>query len=328
MCIYLVEVTLYISGCVKLCMYTIIPLHVKGIRRRICMFCYEFAYSWYSYVNTVGIIILYLFPSVSSSSSYSDLMPQFLRAVRALCRLYPHYRQALQRSEIARASNITPHSVPTSPAIVSNSAPNVHRAGSFGSLLENTSHHSHHPRTQYIPAATNTVQSTTRRGHRRTHSQTLPVSSGGDVPPISPHSFQNGATPNRGGIPVLGDPFVKLEPVWSSLESWFDLILTEVERTVDGESGAGGRGGGRDLLRRRMEGVEGSGDSEGSESANTAPSAEPRPGGESEREDPAGEREGERKNRRGLTLGIPQSTEVAAAIVKSTPVERRVAYLG
>ena len=77
-----------------------------------------------------------------------------------------------------------------------------------------------------------------------------------------------------------------------------------------------------------MEGVEGSGDREGGGSANTAPSAEPRPGGESEREDPAGQREGERKNRRGLTLGIPQSTEVAAAIVKSTPVERRVAYLG
>ena len=149
------------------------------------------------------------------------------------------------------------------------------------------------------------------------------MSSGGDVPPISPHSFQNGATPNRGGIPVLGDPFVKLEPVWSSLESWFNLILTEVERTVDSESragGEGGRGGGRDLLRRRMEGVE---------SANTAPSAEPRATGcESEREglvDPAGQREGERKNR---TLGIPQSNEVAAAIVKSTPVERRVAYLG
>ena len=273
----------------------------------------------------VTYIIVYSFPSVSSSSSYSDLMPQFLRAVRALCRLYPHYRQALQRSEIVGASNTTPHSVPTSPAIVSNSAPNVHRAGSFGSLLENTSHHSHHPRTQYIPAATNTVQSTTRRGHRRTHSQTLPVSSGGDVPPISPHSFQNGATPNRGGIPVLGDPFVKLEPVWSSLESWFNLILTEVERI----GGEGGRGGGRDLLRRRMEGVEGSGDREGGESANTAPSAEPRAtGNESEREDPAGQREGERKNRRGLTLGIPQSTEVAAAIVKSTPVERRVAYLG
>ena len=34
-----------------------------------------------------------------------------------------------------------------------------------------------------------------------------------------------------------------------------------------------------------------------------------------------------KRNRGGLTLSMPQSNVLAAAIVKSTPVERRVAYL-
>ena len=152
----------------------------------------------------------------------------------------------------------------------------------------------------------------------------------------------------------MRDPFAKLEAVWSSLESWFDLILTEVEKTARDTVG-GSLERGRELLRKRMvlvEGAHNKGASDSVDSATTACSPETSRAGETEREGETGpvtgpstvkgedskpavvdsaEEEGEsteRKRRDGLGLNLAGSNEVAAAIVKSTPIERRVAYLG
>lgn len=180
-------------------------------------------------------------------------MPQFLRAIRALCNLYPFFKQALQRGEIIGVDSVA-HSVPVSPATTDLIDPfqpssNVRRAGSFGSLVDgNTRHH----RSQ---TAANPVR-LTRRGygaHRRTHSQTLPPTEGN----------HNGGSPNSShqpdsasmGSPMMEDPFQKLEIVWASLESWFDLILAEVEKT---SSLPGSEVAGRTLLMRRMQSVDGS----------------------------------------------------------------------
>ena len=299
----------------------------------------------------------------SSSSSYSDLMPRFLRAIRALCCLYPHYQQALQQSEIAGASASVPHSVPTSPATLSSSDPlqqAVQRASSFGTLLDNNAASQNtHPRTQTVPAPNNLVHHSTR-DHRRTHSQTIPseeawhaaTSLSGETPPIF---LQSASIIIEGGrLCVLRDPFAKLETVWASLESWFDLILTEVEKTARDLVG-GSLERGRDLLRKRMVRVGGAhnkGASDSADSATAACSPETSRAGETEREGETGpvtgpstvkgegnrpavvdsaEEEGEsteRKRRDGLGLNLAGSNEVAAAIVKSTPIERRVAYLG
>ena len=219
----------------------------------------------------------------SSSSSYIDLMPQFLRAVRALCNIYPFYKRALQRGEITGVSSFA-HSVPASPAITSSSnfrdpfqsSPNVRRAGSFGSLLDDSS--CSIPSSHVTAAATNPTPSTRRgfRGHRRTHSQTLPTEGAGrDVvigghtsaseppQPSSSSSSHNarflsvsgsiaGGGGRGGGAPALEDPFLKLEVVWSSLESWFDLILAEVEKTAGDLSGSE-----KELLLRRILSVDG-----------------------------------------------------------------------
>lgn len=132
--------------------------------------------------------------------------------------------------------------------------------------------------------------------------------------------------------------------VWSSLESWFDLILAEVEKT---QAGAGGRGlaeKGTTLLKKRMQSIEGSNTvtmatdttqlSDKSTPMSTV-SVEERGGASNvafQASDPvpAEERVQRRERRRprvDLTLDISQSNHLAAAIVNSTPVERRVAYL-
>ena len=278
--------------------------------------------------------------TLSSSSNYSDLMPQFLRAVRVLCHLYPLYRKGLQRSEITGVTP-APHSVPTSPAITSSSdfldhsALSIQRAGSFGSLLESGSRVGH-TRTQTVTGAANLVQLPKRRDHRRTHSQTLPAEDTAGWA-CQAECGRGG----RGGPPSLEDPFSKLEAVWSSLESWFDLILTEVEKTAGEPSGS--VEGGRDLLKRRMESVDRVSSTKTDEAADPVHSPETSRASESERDEgaavvidlpatgPASSREGGQRGRKkkvGPTLSFPQSNEVAAAIVKSTPVERRVAYLG
>ena len=323
---------------------------------------------------------VFLFLLCSSNSSYSDLMPQFLRAVRALCTLYQYHRQAVQRGEITGAAPII-HSVPVSPAITSpgpqgsddlldpfQASPNVRRARSIGSLVDGGSSVRHRSQTTANPVRL------TRRGfsgHRRTHSQTLPSeaaqngssshsnSSATNIPENSrtsggsDHSQSVSSTvPVVDGAPA--DPFQKLEVVWNSLESWFDLILAEVEKTTDRGSGAGSAEGGRVLLKRRMQSMEGSSvDGENTDqmddsikSTPTVTTTPPHP--DTSRKAEVGGRGGEegmdmafqardptlaegrvqrRRNKAGLKLETPQSNRLAAAIVKSTPMERRVAYL-
>lgn len=289
--------------------------------------------------------------AVSSSSSYSDLMPQFLRAVRALCSLYPYHKQALQRGEITGADPVT-RSVPASPAITSHSdflnpfqsGPNVHRAGSFGSLIDGSSCQ-HRNQT-----AANPVRLTRRGfgapGHRRTHSQTL----------LTEENRDNGNSPNRSTADssshhhnshcqsvsssagevrssMLDDPFEKLEMVWASLESWCDLILAEVERTA---GLPGSAEGGRVFLKRRMQSVDTSSSDNSTAIATTSPnsigSGGPLTIGEGmefQAQDPvrSEEKVQRKRSRGGLTLSMNHSNQLAAAIVNSTPVERRVAYL-
>ena len=281
---------------------------------------------------------------LSLSSSYSDLMPQFLRAVRALCNLYYLYQQALQRSEITLV-NPGARSVPTSPAVASSSdlpGVNVQRAGSFGSLLDGSSHGTH----PTVLAGTTAVQPPTRRYHRRTRSQTLPPDETARALHPGDH---NGGSPNgsattggRGGGRgvrrlVVEDPFTGLEAVWSSLESWFYLILAEVEKTTRDPAGCVERG--RELLKRRMESIDATSGAKTDD--NTAKTDAERLVGLSSEEiatvvvnhetTPPTVKKGEggaSKSRTGLKLSVPQSNQVAAAIVKTTPVERRMAYLG
>ena len=321
---------------------------------------------------------VFLFLLCSSNSSYSDLMPQFLRAVRALCTLYQYHRQAVQRGEITGAAPII-HSVPVSPAITSpgpqgsddlldpfQASPNVRRARSIGSLVDGGSSARHRSQTTATPVRL------TRRGfsgHRRTHSQTLPseaaqngssspsTSSATNIPEHSRTSSGSDRSQSVSStVPVVdgapADPFEKLEVVWNSLESWFDLILAEVEKTTDRGSGGGSAEGGRVLLKRRMQSMEGSSvDGENTDqmddsikSTPTVTTTPPHP--DTSRKAEVGGRGGEegmafqardptlaegrvqrRRNKAGLRLDTPQSNRLAAAIVKSTPMERRVAYL-
>ena len=290
-----------------------------------------------SEVSLYSSMGLFLFSLVSSNSSYSDLMPQFLRAVRALCNLYPIFKRALQRGEIVGSDSV-PRSVPASPATTDSvdpfqSGPNVRRARSFGSLIDSNSRH-HRSQT-----ATNPVR-LTRRGHgssglahRRTHSQTLSPSErnhDGENSFVSSSSCKNDS---MSADVMLEEPFQKLEVVWVSLESWFDLILAEVEKTA---GLPGSEVAGKALLMRRMQSVDGNNAT--SEAPSQAVDSVPeglvsngtaREGVmEFQEQDVVPFEKAQRKRHRGgLTLSMPQSNLLAAAIVKSTPVERRVAYL-
>lgn len=280
---------------------------------------------------------LFLFSLVSSNSSYSDLMPQFLRAVRALCNLYPIFKQALQRGEIIGSDSV-PRSVPASPATTDSVDPfqsgsNVRRARSFGSLIDSNSRHH---RSQM---AANPVR-LTRRGygssgltHRRTHSQTLPPSErnhDGENSFVSSSSRKNDSVSADVELLMLEEPFQKLEIVWASLESWFDLILAEVEKTT---GLPGSKVAGKALLMRRMQSVDGTSEAP-SQAADSVPeglmsNGTARKGAmEFQEQDVVLSEKPQRKRSRvGLTLSMPQSNLLAAAIVNSTPVERRVAYL-
>ena len=142
------------------------------------------------------------------------------------------------------------------------------------------------------------------------------------------------------GSPLV-DPLDKLEVVWSSLESWFNLIVAEVEKT---EGGAGGRGlkeRGTDLLKKRMlsiddsvaratahvegpnNGASGTQSSEKSEGARNVTFQ----GSNAAQSEGRVMKRKKKAAREGLTVNIAQSNRLAAAIVKSTPFERRVAYL-
>lgn len=139
----------------------------------------------------------------SVSSSYQDLMPEFLRCIKILCSLYPYYKQALSMNSSQDSSSHQRRTVSVggSPSDPGRPSP---RARSFLNSWA---------------------------GHRRTGSSDEIVeggSSGGGHVPV----FSYGS----GTIELSEDPFDKLETVWSSLESWFDLLLKEVQKLSTSKS--------------------------------------------------------------------------------------------
>ena len=163
----------------------------------------------------------FLLPS-SVSSNYLDLMPQFLRSVRLLCALHKYYLDAV-RAESSSSPVIS--SVPVSP--LSTSVPNnslqqpvstVRRAGSFGSLLDS-------PRNR---GGSGRLKLRTFRGHKRSNSQGVPPRFGS-----SRDSDTSPSSPSRSHSDSISSPFEELEVVWVSLESWFDLLIIEVQKLED-----------------------------------------------------------------------------------------------
>ena len=179
-----------------------------------------------------GDIIIFqgyvLFPFYSVSSNYDHLMPQFLRAVRMLCALYPLYTEALQEKKI-----VTTYSGSGSPPEYLDPF-HIHssrRSESFGSLLEGSLLAAASPNVagQHHPPR--------RSGHRRTHSQ--PGNGSEDSNTTDWGFVFRRSTASKAPLqqPTQCDnPFKKLEMVWDSLRSWFSLIRVEVEKVI-GDSG-------------------------------------------------------------------------------------------
>ena len=117
-------------------------------------------------------------------------MPQFLRCIKILCSLYPFYKQV-------------------SSTCVSPMSPN-RRSDSLGSHLDTAARPN--PRSR-------SFLNSWAGGHRRT------ASSDNN---LEESRWSSSAV--AGTVEVTEDPFDKLEMVWTSLESWFDLILKEIEK--------------------------------------------------------------------------------------------------
>ena len=110
-----------------------------------CMYMYVATCTcFYAFIHTTHMLTsnVDICPTPHSvSSSYQDLMPQFLRAIRMLCTLHKHFVAAYK---MMPSDSIINPSVPSSPGVYSyNSdgptAATVRRAGSFGSLLDSPS---------------------------------------------------------------------------------------------------------------------------------------------------------------------------------------------
>ena len=149
-------------------------------------------------------------------------MPQFLRSVRILCALHKYYLDAVR---VESSSSPVINSVPVSP--LSTSVPNsslqhpvstVRRAGSFGSLLDS-------PRNR---GGSGRLKLLSSRGHRRSRSQGVPPRSG--VNSTSCDSDTSPSSPSRCHSDSISSPFEELEVVWGSLESWFNLLIIEVQK--------------------------------------------------------------------------------------------------
>ena len=153
----------------------------------------------------------------SVSSDYQDLMPQFLRAVRILCTLHKYYLDAVGAEP---SSSPIINSVPSSPFSTNSNlqelTSDVRRVGSYGLLLDN-------PRSR---GGSGRSKLRSFRGHRRSRSQTNPpqsgTNSGSNMSPSSP--------PSQSHSDTISNPFEELEMVWESLESWFDLLMVEVQK--------------------------------------------------------------------------------------------------
>lgn len=169
----------------------------------------------------------------SVSSSYKELMPQFLRAIRMLCALYKHYVEATKKfpqQVLASAS------MPTSPALLTDSlhpgSANVRRAESFGSILDSPD--VRHTRRQ---------KSGHRFGHTRSHSGGTAGSNSNDSSrDLRSNTIAAMSSSSPGTRSSLQDPFEPLETVWLSFQSWFDLLKVELDRVEKVEESRNGVG--------------------------------------------------------------------------------------
>ena len=233
-------------------------------------------------------------------------MPQFLRAVHILCALYKYYLDA-----VGVESSPIINSVPSSP--LSTSVPNsnlqehnsdVRRVGSYGSLLDS-------PRGR---GGSGRSRRRSLRGHRRSHSQTNPPRSGTNSGSHGSNTSPS-TPPSQSHSDAISNPFEELEMVWGSLESWFDLLMVEVQKLEEKSENMDTEPGKQTLEPKSDLGTEPAPKPENSPHSptNTIPDISP----------PSSPR------RKPLKLQLPslQSSQLAAAIVNSAPQERRAIYL-
>ena len=129
-------------------------------------------------------------------------MPQFLRCVQVLCHVYPHYQQAF----------LPPFLKPSSTTGASGGG-KVKRTDSFGSTTDK----GEPPRSRLFGSFS---------GHRRAGSQ----SSQTEFPNVTDQQMLSVSMGSLGSIQLPPDPLERLETVWASLSSWFDLLLNELEK--------------------------------------------------------------------------------------------------
>lgn len=154
-------------------------------------------------------------------------MPQFLRYVHVLCSLYQYYlsgvKQYFQSPEAslpvytrANLSASYSASLHGSASAARDSSSTLNRVGSVdGGVLRTRS------------ATTRTFLSTL--GHQRTGSQGNPLElvarMESDVEPTCSVSLGSLASPR-----IPPNPLERMEIVWDSLFSWFDLLMKEVQK--------------------------------------------------------------------------------------------------
>lgn len=240
-------------------------------------------------------------------------MPQFLRAVRILCTLYKYYLDAVG---VESSSSPIINSVPSSP--LSTSVPNsnlqernsdVRRVGSYGSLLDS-------PRSR---GGSGRSRRRSFRGHRRSHSQTNPPrpgtnsgSHGSNTSPSSP--------PSQSHSDTISNPFEELEMVWGSLESWFDLLMVEVQKLEEQNENVVTESGKQTLEPKSDLGTVASEPAPKPEICPHSPTNDYHTPDISPPSSP-------RRKPQKPQLPSLQSSQLAAAIVNSAPQERRAIYL-
>ena len=152
-------------------------------------------------------IFFYFYSSISSS--YNDLMPQFLRYIKVLCALYPYYRGAVPSLTMT---------TPTHPRQVSPTS----RVRQNESVLESS---------RQRRAATIAFFSGRGReggGHVRANSHESPVDIVNEIE--RDHSMTASLSDVTSSFNVGSDPLEQLDSVWISLSSWFELLQNEIAK--------------------------------------------------------------------------------------------------
>ena len=250
-----------------------------------------------------------------------------MRSIRVLSSLYKYYTNAI-RVECSQ-SPIT-SSVPASPSTPSagENTANVRRTGSFGSLLDSPRNHGGRLRLRRS------------NGHKRSHSHGTPPQSSSNLSSAHGAQLSPSSPPPRsytgpgGGDVTVSDPFDHLEIVWASLESWFDLLMVEVEKVqkievgkqtpkpaeIDTKSASATMD---TITRGQRSQYQGSPVPSASSTA-TATDSRVTP---EQQVNAAPMSELSTQKKPNLQLPVSEPSRLAAAIVHTTPLQRRVAYL-